>query len=52
MLCVAEHFASQKKSGGRNDTGNDQDPYETTDPDTLLKQLGAKTFMQDIANQY
>ena len=37
---------------GRNDIGDDQDPYETTDPDTLLKQLGAKTFMQDIANQY
>ena len=37
---------------GRNDTGDDMDPYETTDPDTLLKQLGAKTFMQDITSQY
>ena len=35
---------------GRNDTGNDQDPYETTDPETMLKQLGAKTFMQDITS--
>ena len=45
-------ICTNKEEPGRNDAGADEDPYESTDPDTLLKQLGAKTFMQDIANQY
>jgi peroxiredoxin len=35
---------------GKNDFSADDDPYEVSDPDTMLKQLGSKTFMQDIAD--
>ena len=44
---VITHFNEEP---GRNDFSADEDPYEVSDPDTMLKQLGAKTFMQDIAN--
>ena len=44
---VITHFNEEP---GRNDFSADDDPYEVSDPDTMLKQLGAKTFMQDIAN--
>ena len=44
---VITHFNEEP---GRNDFSADDDPYEVSDPDTLLKQLGAKTFMQDITN--
>lgn len=52
MVCNNGVVEKWNEEPGRNDTGADEDPYESTDPDTLLKQLGAKTFMQDIANQY
>ena len=35
---------------GRNDTGEDQDPFEVSDAETLLKQLGDKSFLQDITS--
>ena len=35
---------------GRNDTGEDQDPFEVSDAGTLLKQLGDKSFLQDITS--
>jgi hypothetical protein len=35
---------------GRNDFSQDDDPYEVSDPDTMLKKLGNTTFMQDITN--
>ena len=44
---VVTHFNEEP---GRNDFSDDSDPYEVSDPDTMLKQLGAKTFMQDITS--
>ena len=44
---VITHFNEEP---GRNDFSADDDPYEVSDPDTMLKQLGSKTFMQDITN--
>ena len=44
---VVTHFMEEV---GRNDFSQDDDPYEVSDPDTMLKQLGSKTFMQDIAD--
>jgi peroxiredoxin len=44
---VITHFNEEP---GRNDFSADDDPYEVSDPETMLKQLGAKTFMQDITN--
>ncbi len=52
MVCNDGVVEIWNEESGRNDTGDDNDPYEVTDPDTLLKKLGSKTFMQDIANQY
>ena len=44
---VVTHFNQEP---GKNDFSSDSDPYEVSDPDTMLKQLGAKTFMQDITS--
>ena len=44
---VVTHFNEEP---GRNDFSDDSDPYEVSDPDTMLKQLGAKTFMQDTTS--
>ena len=44
---VVTHFNEEP---GRNDHSDDSDPYLVSDPETMLKQLGAKTFMQDITS--
>jgi len=44
---VVTHFNEET---GRNDHSDDDDPYQVSDPETMLKQLGAKTFMQDITS--
>jgi peroxiredoxin len=44
---VVTHFMEEV---GRNDFSQDDDPYEVSDPDTMLKKLGNTTFMQDITN--
>ena len=44
---VVTHFMEEV---GRNDFSQDDDPYEISDPDTMLKKLGNTTFMQDITN--
>ena len=45
--CVVTHFMEEV---GRNAFSQDDDPYEVSDPDTMLKKLGNTTFMQDITN--
>ena len=50
MICEDGVCKIWNEEPGRNDYGEDQDPYQVTDPDTMLKQLGDKSFLQDITS--
>ena len=50
MVCDDGVCTLFNEEQGRNDTGEDQDPFEVSDAGTLLKQLGDKSFLQDITS--
>ena len=50
MVCDDGVCTLFNEEQGRNDTGEDQDPFEVSDAKTLLKQLGDKSFLQDITS--
>ena len=50
MVCEDGVCTIFNEEPGRNDNSNDNDPFTVSDAKTMLKQLGEKSFIQDITS--